>query len=202
MNRNQKIVMLVGIVVIVFMGLYPPWTLKVDRRQGMNVRYKDQTTIRVERSAGHIPIFHIERFSGYIPIFYTPDIKRILSRQNLNHDRASDTRGTPQIHKDATIFVNISQLFLQWLGVCIITALLCLVLAGQQQPKEVDRRDSFSEPEGDEVKRPLEEARDGRGAGDAVRTDNGWTIRRIAVVSAVVSGYVLLAIYIWIAGTK
>ena len=136
MNRNQKIVILVGIVVIVFMGLYPPWTLKVDRRQGMNVRYKDQTTIRVERSAGHIPIFHIERFSGYIPIFYTPDIKGILSRQNLSHDRASDNRGTPQIHKDATIFVNVSQLFLQWLGVCIITALLCLVLAGRRETKQ------------------------------------------------------------------
>ena len=37
MNKKQKIVFLIGIVVVVQMGLYPPWTLRSEVLQSDNI---------------------------------------------------------------------------------------------------------------------------------------------------------------------
>jgi hypothetical protein len=39
MNRNQKIVIIVGLIIIVLMGLFPPWTFHYDGNE-YTVGYK------------------------------------------------------------------------------------------------------------------------------------------------------------------
>lgn len=78
MNSNQKAVIIGAVVVIVLMGLFPPWMLIMENR---------------------LP-WHGFKFVGSQP------------------DKAT---------------INSTGLLIQWIGVLIITALLCAVLADKKK---------------------------------------------------------------------
>jgi hypothetical protein len=115
LNRAQKAVFLIGIIIILLLGLYPPW---------IHVCSFDKGKTKEERASIYGPIFNPP--AEPIGKFKEKNIIQILNKDNND----AVMKMLIDFHETYrwNVFLDVPRLLIQWAMVIITVAGLCLVL--------------------------------------------------------------------------